>query len=612
MQKLEISYFKPLKPGVGRQSDGFLFAFDAGADFAEHRSGVILYDKDKNEQRFPFDEKGRAGSLFGMLIKGERLDDYTYNFYLDSEIVHDPAGHAFTGFKEFGRAVDPKGIRGVLKKSDFDWEDDINPGIPYEDTILYGLNVRAFTAHKSSRVTHKGTFEGVAEKIPYFNELGITSLVLMPAYEFDECEALRPKKSKTVEDEKNLSLKNNKLNCWGFTQGFYFAPKASYAASDDPESSFKHMVRELHKNGLELLMQFYFTPDTPQILQLEALKYWAHEYHVDGFRINGFNIPYGMIMNEPSLRTTKLWFDYIPYEETEKTNTGSFKNLAANNGNFRNDMRRFLKGDEGLINDFLNYRKSNPEKYAAVNFICDYDGFSLADLYSYERKHNEANGEDNRDGTDINYSWNCGTEGVSRKKTINMLRVKEIKNALTIVLLSAGTPYLYSGDEFMNSRNGNNNAYCQDNETGHIKWKDTALSREVFEFAKALIELRKSNRIFRMKDELKVIDSKGLGFPDLSYHGFEAWRPDLSFISRMVGMFFYGPYSGDKKADSYYIGVNMHWENHRLAVPKLKNGYTYEKLLDTGDGKGLSKDNEIPIGARSIAIYRTVPAKGKR
>ncbi|MCR5502859.1 MAG: hypothetical protein K6F53_07610 [Lachnospiraceae bacterium] len=611
--------FTASEPGVVKKDDGFVFTFDPG-DVRDRECGVILYGPGETIKRIPFPEGCRFGNLLSMKITGINPGIFSYRFYIDNETVNDPYAPACTGFKGFGKAVPEESIRALLKTGDFDWGKDESPQTPYEDSILYGLNVRAFTMHRSSGVSKKGTYEGIAEKIPYLKELGVTGIVLMPTYEFDECSAMRlRKKPRDQEEAKTFSNDTEvteKVNCWGFVGGSYFAPKASYAASSDPTVSFKTMVRELHKAGLEVIMQFYFPADTMQLMILRAIKHWVSEYHVDGFRISGFQVPYRLLIEDPYLKRTKLWFTNIPYDELSTVSEHpSFRNLASDNGNFRYDMRRFLKADEGMLSAYLNYQKCNPSRHAVINYISDYDGFTLFDLYAYERKHNEANGEQNRDGNDINFSWNCGTEGPSRKKSINQQRIRQIKNAITILMLSSGTPYLFSGDEFLNSRGGNNNAYCQDNDTGYVKWKDTDMSREILAFTKEMIRFRKEHRILHMPEELKVLDTKGEGYPDLSYHGYEAWRPDLSFISRMIGMFFYGPYSGEKDAPSVYIGVNMHWENHRLALPKFKNGLKYEKKIDTGNGTGTAKENEIPVGERSIVVYEAIPMKdmsGKR
>lgn len=624
-----IRYFKPDKPGITWTAEGCRIAAVC-TDEAEN--GVILYPPKGKAVRIPFEEAGRQGSLCGMELKGEGLLDCSYRLYSGETVYTDPYAYAVSGLQRFGEYKSMgRETRGLLKHYDFDWKGDVNPCIPYDETILYGLNVRAFTRHKTAHVSHPGTFEGIIEKIGYLKELGVTTLELMPCYEYDETQ-MQPLYTEAVlnraEEGDQEPAAKRRVNCWGFQRGYYFAPKSAYSASV-PELSFKTMVRELHKAGLEVLMHFYFPEDIPQALMLEVLKFWTMEYHVDGFRISGFHIPYRLLIEEPVLKRSKLWFPSVPQDVLSCMEGSAFKNIAVDNGNFRNDMRRFLKGDEGLVNEFVRYQKCNPKSHGVINYLCDYDGFCLMDLVSYDRKHNEANGENNSDGTDYNYSWNCGFEGSTKKKGILSLRKRQIKNALAFLMLSQGTPFLFSGDEFGNSRRGNNNAYCQDNEIFCVEWKEhTQLFEELKSFTKGLIAFRKSHKILHMKEELKVMDSLGCGYPDISYHGQEAWRPDLGYVSRLINIFLCGRYAGENEP-FLYIACNMHWEAHELALPKLPKNLVWKKVLSTEEEKFPLQDQRVQdgkpqaqkgrkqdvqplcrleqsrIGGRSICVYRT-------
>lgn len=630
-----VTCFRPTKQGVVCTKNSVSFAAESVAD---KECGVVLYDKEGNCYRFPFQKEGRRGNLYGLKIEGEGLNNCFYNYYLGDRIVTDPYAWEIQGLEAWGEKRGRK-TKGFLGKRDFDWQGDEPLMIPLNESIFYGLNVRSFTMHKSSGVRNKGTFEGVAEKIPYFRELGITALELMPCYEYDECmeEQKKPailplsaaeplkensRKEEALEDQEGE--KPIRLNCWGFQEGFYFAPKAAYSAGRSPVTSFKRLVRKLHQNGIEVIMQFYFPPQIGQMYMLEVIKYWVMEYHIDGVRLNGFHIPLRLIAEDAVLKNTKIWCSYVPGEELPVILNPSFKNFVTDNGNFRYDMRRFLKGDEGLINQALYYQRRNPKEHGVVNYMADYDGFSLYDSVCYERKHNEANGEDNRDGAEVNETWNCGAEGESRKKGIDQLRQRQIKNALSFVLLSQGVPFLFGGDEFACSRFGNNNSYCQDNETGWVKWRKTGFAKEILAYTKFLIRLRKSNGILHMKEELLVMDSIGCGYPDISYHGIEAWRPDLSYLSRIVGVLLCGKYSPEK-GESFYIACNMHWESHELALPKLSKSKKWTKIADTfqpvgdfaegpkesGAESGSGEERGFSINSRSIAIFRTVNVKGK-
>lgn len=619
-----ISYFCPFAPKVtkmglngSKEGNGVAFAFDAKDKILTAKEiGLIIYNDLGQSIKIPFSNNGRSGVVYGLAIDDEALlnGEVVYNFYADDEVIIDEYATSYQGNERFGLVGLNSQIKSVFTKDVYDWENSKKPHIPFEDTILYGLNVRSFTIDKTSGVKNKGTFEGVIEKLPYLRDLGVTSLVLMPSYEYDECHIIKAKDSlvKTIDEAKERSTDKaddvGKLNLWGFTKGYYFAPKNSYSANNNPIKSFKDLVKASHMSGIEIIMQFYFSPDMNSEMIPDILKYWKNEYQIDGFRISGFYIPHRLLINDSILKDTKLWFDYIPYDDINDATVIFEKNAAVNNGNFRNEIRRFLKSDENLINQFVSYQKSNPDKNAVINYLCDYDGFTLYDLYCYERKHNEYNGENNSDGTNENYSWNCGIEGESRKKAILNLRMTQVKNALSLLFLSQGTPYLFSGDEMLNTRGGNNNAYCLDNSLGYIKWKNNKTSSEIYEFTKMLIKLRQNNRILHMKEQMKNLDYLSLGAPDLSYHGIEAWRPELLYNSRMIGLYFNGDYAkeNNKKCASFYIGINMHWENHRLAVPKLKKGLTYKKLLDTSNSNNTSRDNEIPVAARSIVVYEVV------
>lgn len=623
-ENIKITYFKPEKQGVYPLNNGY--AFSAECETAE-KSGLLLYDQNGKTKRIPFSKEGKRGTLYGIIIEGESFPFKEYNYYADGEEFTDPYARCISGLEKFGAFCETKRkTKGVLKKQEFDWEGDSTLTIPYHDTIIYGLNVRAFTMHKSSGVKHKGTFEGIIEKIDYLKELGITAIELMPAYEFDECMYLSAGRASNMEEAaKNCNIPEEgetQINCWGYQKGFYFAPKASYSTGD-PSVSFKKMVKKLHKNGIEVMMQFYFPPEWNQSYILDVLRYWIIEYHIDGVRLCGFNIPIETIAQDPILKETKIRSDYFPVERLYRDKMPSYKNIAFENGNFKNDMRRFLKGDENLIGQAIYYQRNNPADHAVINSLADYDGFSLFDCVAYEWKHNEENGESNRDGTDNNFSWNCGAEGESRKKAIMELRSKQLKNALSFLFLSQGVPYLFSGDELANTRYGNNNAYCQDNDIWNIKWKTNKFSEEILNFTRILIMLRKNHPILHLREQLKIMDSLGCGYPDISYHGMEAWRPDTSYISRMVGIMLCGKYVEGREDDSLYIAYNMHWQPHALALPKLPKGMKWKKVFSTSkeEKKQISsEENKVLAEGRSVSLfissedehYRDKVKKGKR
>jgi glycogen operon protein len=279
-------------------------------------------------------------------------------------------------------------------------------------------------------------------------------------------------------------------------------------------------------------------------------------------------------------------------------------------------VRRLLKSDEDMVGPLLYHHRSLPSDRGCVNYLAAYGGFSLFDMSSYDKKRNEANGEDNKDGTNFNFSWNCGIEGPSRKREIIALRTKQIKNALAILILSQGTPFLFSGDEFGNTRYGNNNAYCQDNEVGWVKWSGSAMSRELLAFTKELLRFRKEHPILRMPSELRIIDWQRCGYPDISYHGEEAWRPDLEPYSRSVGIMLCGKYARceDNSADDFiYIAINLHWEQQTLALPHLPKGLKWQLAYSTNPAEpDLIYDEKadlIVTKERSVSVLISAAAK---
>lgn len=310
---------RPYPLGVTTEHDHTYFsvAMKKGKD-----CGIILYDrKTKESCRHPFDVRGKSGSIFSMGIENLDIERYEYNFYDGEYVFTDPYAKIIYGHEKWGKYGDH--IRGGFLCEAYDWEGDKSLKYPYESSILYCLNVRAFTRHRSSGVAHKGTYRGIIEKIPHLKEIGITAVELMPAYEFDETERHRlPTAEASMEEMvKNKfappqeSEKKEKYNCWGYIEGFYFAPKAAFSSNGDAVSEFKDMVKELHRNGIEVIMQFYFPDSVNQGVILEALRYWVLEYHIDGIHLKGERLPVRAVASDPLFTETKLFYDNFPYEE---------------------------------------------------------------------------------------------------------------------------------------------------------------------------------------------------------------------------------------------------------------------------------------------------------
>ena len=570
---------------------------------------LLLYKKGKKEVEasIPMESSIRYGDLRSVLVKGLPAEKYEYNYRIEEQVVTDPYACHITGREHFGKPVKEEELRGRIISDNYDWEDDKPLMLPFEEVVAYGTHVRGFTKHPTSKVKKKGTFAGIQEKISYLKQLGINQLELMPVYEFSELESMNnsPEWMKYAPIEEA----NVRLNYWGYTpRAYYFAPKASYSASDDPVKELKDLVKELHRNGIELILEFYFPKGTKASLVLDCVKYWVLEYHIDGIHINRDYAPVEALAHEPLLAHTKLLTEGFSLDEIyEEKTLPAFRNLAEYNDGFMLDARRFLKGDEGQLSNFTWRARHNPDRQGVINYMANHNGFTLMDLVSYDEKHNEANGEENRDGTDYNYSWNCGEEGPSRKKRILQLRGKQLRNAFALLLLSQGTPLIYAGDEMGNSQQGNNNAWCRDNEQSWIEWRGGKQERMLLEYVKALIAFRKAHPIFRQNKELRMMDYLSCGYPDVSYHGKRAWFGDFENYSRSVGVLYAGNYMEDKV--SFYVAYNMHWMPHEYALPGLSGEALWRIAIDTGiEGAGaIYQEGQEPILEEQRMI--TVPER---
>ncbi|MDE7177136.1 MAG: hypothetical protein K2O59_04915 [Lachnospiraceae bacterium] len=596
--------------GVSFEEDGLRVSAVCGNDC---EAGIVLYDRGHREGvRVPFPEDCRVGAVRAMLLSGYHDKSCRYLFYSGEEVWQDPCCKAVESIGRYGMP-NPGLARCLPERSSYDWGEDKNVRIPSQDRIIYALHVRGFTKHNSSGVKHKGTYAGVVEKIPYLKELGINMTLLMPAYEFEEVmpeNTARTMEQAALDYKKELpapggdNKKPPRINYWGYQKGLYYVPKGTYAAGKDAAGEFKDMVRAFHAAGIGVSMQFYFPPELGAVDILDILRYWVLEYHIDGFHLLGVSLPVALIADEPLLADTLLLIGEGEY----KREINKPDQLAYLSDSFLYDMRRFLKGDDNLLNRFVYYVRESVQEKGAVNSIARWDGMRLFDLVSYDRKHNEQNGEDNQDGTNYNCSWNCGVEGKSRKKSIQGLRLRQMKNALTFLFISQGTPLLYSGDEFANTQGGNNNPYCQDNDTTWIKWNRTELGTELFAYTKHLINLRKRYRIQYAASPCETDTSSG--YPGISFHGREAWRPDTDPASRSLGILYCsapGDEEKEEKARFFYIGINMHWEVNYLGLPSLPKGKRWIDHIVTGEElpeveeKGASQ--EICLPARTIAFY---------
>ena len=524
---------------------------------------LIIYKKGARasafSQEMPYSDV--AGNLHFLSVVLEQPEDYEYCYKIGGKIVPDPYGKAFSGRElwSVSKGKEKRKLRTRIVTDTFDWGKSQFPHLKKEDVIAYSLHVRGFTKHSSSGVAHKGTFDGVMEKLPYLQKLGINQIHLMPVYEFDE--------------------NQRHVNYWGYGKAYFFAPKASYAAGD-PVNEMKSLVRQMHLAGIEVILEMPFTEGTTFSLILDCLRYWVMQYHVDGFIVNPYICNPDELAKDPVLAKSKI--------------------LKKEDG-FQNVMRRFLKGDEGMIRDVICQLKNQDTQL--YNYIASHNGFTLCDVVSYDGKHNEANGENNLDGPDYNYSWNCGAEGNSRKKAVNELRKNQIFNAFFLLLFAQGMPCILSGDEFMNTQKGNNNAYCQDNLISWLDWNQLSRQEELYTFVCRLIALRKAcMKQIAKKSE----DTMGRsGIPQISYHGEDAWQMPAGRASRQLGVF----YHEESTEKDFYIAYNMHWLSHSFALPSLPKGMewvciagTKEGVLDEKEAVPV-KDKKVQLEERTIKVF---------
>lgn len=601
LKNIQVYRGNPLIMGATVIGDSVNFAITAKLNSS---CELVLYEKGKDEEaaRIPFQNAQVIGNVFAMRITGLDYEKYDYNFSIDGRIVTDAYAKAVAGKAEWGRK--PTNIKGSIINDEYDWEGDAPLNIPFEDTIMYRLHVRGFTKHQSSKIKHKGTYLGVVDKIPHLRDLGITMVELMPAYEFNEVEP------EIAPDSPYYSIiDNGMLNYWGYTGGYAFAPKASFAyanKSGGEVEEFKYMVKELHKNGIEVSMEFFFPKGTNPTLILDCLHYWVMNYHIDGIHINCEEAVMKMVQTDNLLCRTKIFTYSFPTDTDFYNNHVEYKNLANFNDDFMISARRFIKGDEDLLNAVAYKIKANPPGVAMVNYVSNHNTFTLYDLVSYDRKYNEANGEGNNDGAVYNYSWNCGIEGSTRKKKVIDLRKKQMKNALALVFLSQGVPMLYAGDEMCNSQQGNNNPYCHDNEVSWTIWNNNAWAKEIFKYVKELIELRKQHAVLHTNTEPRQMDYRGFGLPDLSYHGSKAWYPDFSHFNRHFAVMYCGKYAlafGKQEEDDIYIAYNMHWQPQSFGIPSPKANKRWKVIFSTDTNVSNMMEERIYLATpRSITV----------
>ncbi|MGK0289095.1 MAG: isoamylase [bacterium] len=678
VKQSQIVLGKPEPLGATVLADGINFAF-----YAKNATQVslLLFQKNKNTPKMvvPLSpEKHKTGDIWHIKIEGlENETRYAYQLegikspkdipLSGKEILLDPYSYAIEGLEKWGNyhKTFPKPVlKSVAIQHDFLWEDDQPINRPLKDCVIYEIHTRGFTQNQNSEVKHKGTYQGIIEKIPYFKELGINTLELLPVHEFDETNC--PFNSPDTREQL--------FNYWGYNTISFFAPKIGYASSNNITKAiqeFKEMVKALHKEGIELILDVVFNhtgeggvengkvinlkgienetyyhvnPDGtyknftgcgntvntnhPVVRELiiQSLRYWVTEMHVDGFRFdlasilsrgeNGEpleNPPISeMIARDPILSKTKIIAEAWDASGLYQIGTfPSYQRWAEWNGPYRDTVRRFIRGEKGLTSSIASritgsediYGASQRKPYHSINFITAHDGFSMMDLVSYNEKHNFHNGERNRDGENDNHSYNNGVEGETLDTKILERRFKQIRNMATLLLLSQGTPLIVAGDEFGRTQKGNNNAWCQDSTLSWVDWSLLKKNHDLFLFWKKLIEFRKqSPHLCREEFFTGEAEHHKSSIPDISWHGTQLNQPDFGGHSRTLSYLISGRISSEEVHPSLFVAMNFWEESLSFNIPNLDWGGPWKVLINTADPTSFIQDKEIYLPLKKDMI----------
>lgn len=609
---------------------------------------MLVYDIKPDEFEYAFSFDGPYEPAKGLLFNEEN-------------VLLDPYSRAVTGQRKWGEK--PEGgkdfeYRARVVKSSFDWGNIKQLEQPFEDLVIYETHVRGYTKDKSSGVSAPGTFAGLKDKIPYLKDLGINAVELMPIFEFDEMESAR------VVDGVQL------YNYWGYNTVSFFAPNTSYAFNEEHNhegDELKSLIKALKENGIEVILDVVFnhtaegnemgpcfsfkgidnnvyymlTPDAhyynfsgcgnvmncnhPVVrsLIIDCLRHWAIEYRVDGFRFDLASIlgrdQNGAPMANPPILES-LAFDPVlgkmkliaeAWDAGGLYQVGSFPSWnrwAEWNGRYRDDMRSFLKGDDGMAGNAITRITGSRDLYspesrghkASVNFMTCHDGFTLYDLYSYNEKHNEKNGWNNTDGDNNGHSWNCGAEGETDDPNVNGLRRRLIKNAFAALLCSRGPAMFFAGDEFCNTQFGNNNAYCQDNIISWLDWSRLEEFKEIHDFVRHMIQFRKEHPILR-----KMTKPSSCQFPEISVHNGTPFNASTDYKTKLIGIMYAGRNEEDTEDDIVFYCMNAYWEPLVMQLPVLPNGKHWHVDTNTNaeyfDGEDFTAKTEL-LGVNTIRV----------
>ena len=582
------------------------YTVNGGIGFAaaipdEAAAQLVLTDQKGDPlQTIELDRKERTGEVSAVIVKGAAPEKLCYYYVIDGVRTADPY------------AAEMIGDLCRVPGTSFCWDGEKAPGIPVSELMIYKLHVRGFTRKSNVSVRKKGTFRGLADKIDYIRGLGFNAVELMPVYAYDDSLDVRPFTPLGAGGTSaDLKKAEPPKNYWGYAaKNYYFSPNPKYAATTQPVKEVKELVKAFHAAGIAVILEFYFPESTDPFMAMRAVRHWKTEYHIDGFHFIGTGVPTASLVKDPLLKRTFLFLERVDAGWIYGRKVPKYRNLIEYNEDFEQNARSLLKGDEGRIGTFAAQIRRNPDTHAFVNYMANVNGFTLADVVSYDHKHNEKNGEDNRDGSALNYSWNCGTEGPSRKAAVRLLRMRQLKNALLYVFLSQGIPLLMAGDECLNTQEGNNNAYSSDDPLGWMDWGRGKAAEELRRFVRTLTDFRKKHPIVRMKRELRGTDYLSLGYPDISYHDSKAWVCSFDNTARTLAVLYCGLYTQKDtltQDDFVYVMYNAYWDAHPFALPTLPKGYVWEMALCTCPGvddvESVQDKKLFCAGPRSVCVF---------
>lgn len=603
---LKIGDFNKFGAVYNNGSVTFTFSVDAQCS----KAAVILYAKNtyKLISKIELDDSYRIGDVYSVLVTGIDIDNTCYLYMADDIEFMDPYAYGICGREKWAdekRAGNEYKVYAGFTDLFIPWE-DTKVKIKPEDMIIYKLHMRGFTMQQGLGKTTAGNYHGLITRLPYLKELGVTSIEIMPIYDFEEMFLSNSSKYDNKGNLINSIVYDNKINYWGYGDANYMAPKASYFPGNNPTVGLRELVGAIHSNGMELIMELSFLETATKEYIVDVLKYYMFHFHIDGFHIIGATIPISHILEDPFLTDTKLFFENVGDDRLYSLK--GKKHVFLYNDSFQCVLRQMLNHMNGSMVQFANHTRRQNDMFGFVNFAANTTGFTLLDSFSYGEKHNEANGEDNRDGTNNNYSLNYGYEGKTNNKAINQIRSLQSRNAITATLLSIAVPLINAGDEIGNTTGGNNNPYCQDNKIGWTVFSKAKDKELLLDYTKRLIEFRKAHKCLHPDNAMKMNDYKHVGFPDMSYHGSEPWMMSVSEGQKALGVLYCGAYSNEE--DDIYVCYNFGYDAVTMALPRLKPGKRWRQLLNTKEYsmeydwnlKVINNQQDIEVPGSSITI----------